>query len=448
MPFFSLVTIALLLALIAVSPARAAAPKLTPADRAKLELIKSQAEGDLTDDILPFWTKDTLDPEFGGYLTVVDRYGRPMANTDKYVVMQARMVWTLSAAYDYGIHSDRYKSFAAAGVKFITEKMWDPQYGGFYMSVHRDGTPADTSKRLYAQEFVLYALSEYARVFHDKAALGWAEKTWAEIQAKTADPNHGGYREDFDQQWNPIADSLGVGGTPSGKTINVHMHLMEALTAFVRADPKPEYKKALADVVDLIRAKSITKAGYAMEPFDRDWNPKPDGQGRMSTFYGHDVELAWLMRDAYVALGRNPATVEPELYPLIDNALQYGFDWDKGGLASIGPRGSKVFGDPAYATDLKQKEWWEQAELLVALSTAYRYTGKQAYLDAFEKEWGWVWDHQIDHAAGDWFSDVDFNTGAPLTLDKGLNGWKVCYHDGRALMEVSKNLSAILGEKE
>ena len=444
MSSLSLVIIVVALLIVAASPGMADRPKLSAADRAKLELIQAQAESDLTGDILPFWTRDTLDPEYGGFLTVVDRYGRPTANTDKYVVMQARMVWTLSAAWDHGIHSDRYKSFAAEGVKFITQKMWDPQYGGYYMSVHRDGTPDDTRKEVYAQEFVLYGLSEYARVFHDASALEWANRTWKLIQDKSADPEYGGFREDFDQQWNPIPQSLGVGGVPSGKTLNVHMHMMEALTAYYRADPTPENKKSLETVVDLIRAKSLTDQGYALEPFDRKWTPIPDGQGRLSTYYGHDVELAWLMRDAYVALGRDPRTIEPQLYSLIDNALTNGFDWDQGGLASMGPRGGKVFDDPNYKSDLRQKEWWEQAELLVALSTAYRYTQKRIYLDALEKEWDWVWNHQIDHTAGDWFTETDFTTGAPLVLDKGLGGWKVCYHDGRALMQLSNQLKAIL----
>jgi mannobiose 2-epimerase len=445
MPSLGLFVVIAVMAL-AVSVVQAAQPELSAGDRAKLESMRSQAQSDLADNVLPFWTRDTPDTQYGGFLTLLDREGKPTEGTDKYVVMQARMVWTLSAAWDHGIHNERYKELAGDGVRFMTQKMWDEANGGFYMSVHRDGTPNDTSKDIYAQEFVLYALSEYARVFHDESALGWAQKTWKLIQDKSADPEYGGYREDFDQTWNPTANSLGVGGVPSGKTLNVHMHLMEALTALYRADPTPDNKKALESVVDLIRAKSLTTSGYALEPFDRAWNPIPDGKGRMTTFYGHDVELAWLMRDAYVALGRDPRTVEPQLYSLIDNALANGFDWEKGGLASVGPRGGKVFDDPRYAGDVKQKEWWEQAELLVALSTAYRHTHKRVYLDALEKQWDWVWKYQIDHQAGDWFTDVDYATGAPTTLDKGLGGWKVCYHNGRALMQLSQQLAAILGK--
>jgi mannobiose 2-epimerase len=430
-----------------VTGAHASASSLSASDRSALETMRAQAQCDLTSDILPFWTRETLDPKFGGFNTVVDRYGKPTSDI-KYVIMQARMIWTLSAAWEFGIHNERYKSLAANGVKFMTQKMWDPKYGGFYMSVKRDGTPDDTRKEIYAQEFALYGLSEYARVFHDKIALERAKHTWAVIQRRAADPRHGGYREDFDRSWHPISASLGVTGAPSGKTINVHMHLMEALTAFYRANPTPANRKALESVVDVIRAKAMTNRGYILEPFSRDWTPVPDGSGRMTTFYGHDVEMAWLMRDTYVTLGRDPKTIEPTLYALIDDALTDGFDWNRGGLAFTGPRVGKAFGDPKYASDLKQKDWWEQAELLTALSTAYRYTHKKIYLDALQREWSWVWKYQIDHKAGDWYTDVDFKTGAPLTLDKGAGGWKVCYHDGRALMNLIQQLNAILGEAQ
>ena len=111
------------------------------------------------------------------------------------------------------------------------------------------------------------------------------------------------------------------------------------------------------------------------------------------------------------------------------------------------PRVGRVFGDPKYAGDLKKygKEWWEQAEMLTALSTAYRHTHDQRYLNALEKEWSWVWNYEIDHKAGDWYEAVDFNTGKPLaSLNGDSGGWKCDYHDGRAMMNLVTELDAIL----
>jgi len=448
LPAVAVIALCVALASFSTDEAEGARPqaRLTAQDRQALIEIRRQVSSDLRDDVLPFWTRDTVDSD-GGFNTVVDRYGKPIS-TDKYIVMQARMIWTLSAAQRYGVKSTHYLELARNAVHFITDKMWDREYGGFYMIVARDGTPIGTDKYLYSQEFVMYALAEYAMVApsaeEKQFALTWAGRIFDLIQEKCADPEYGGYREDFDREWRPLPESLGVGGVPSGKTLNVHMHLMEALTPLVEVTGDPRYKKALAQVVDLLLAKVITPQGSAKEPFDRQWQPVPEDQGRYSTYYGHDVEFAWLLLDAMRALGRDPKTIKGQVLGLIDNALANGFDQERGGIAALGPRVGRVFDSTSYHLS---KEWWEQAEALTAFITAFRWTGDRKYLSAFEKEWQWVWNYQIDHEGGDWFSDTDWETGKPLTLDKGLNGWKTSYHNGRALMRVEHELNALLDER-
>jgi mannobiose 2-epimerase len=426
-----------------------AMPKLhlSAEDRSELTTIHEQVRHDLVDNVMPFWTRYTVDPN-GGFNTVVDLVGKPI-NNQRFIVMQARTVWTLSSAQRYGVKNAAYLEMARKGAHFIADKMWDNEYGGFYMIVNPDGSVVRDDKYLYCQEFALYAFAEYSRVAPSREekewALGWCSKIFNLIQDKCRDHQNPGYREDFDRKWDLLPESIGVGGIPSGKTLNTHMHLMEAFTALVDADPQPKYKQALEEVTDLLLEKSYDKVGhYAKEPFDMAWNPIPEGKGRLSTYLGHDVEFAWLLIDAMNALGRNPDTIKPQILNLIDEALEHGFDHENGGIAEIGPRGKQVVGDPAYKDDLS-KQWWEQAEALTAFSMAYRWTGDQKYLTAFEKEWSWVYKHQIDHVNGDWFADTDWYTGVPRGgSDKGLGGWKTSYHNGRALMRTGEQLELIL----
>jgi hypothetical protein len=71
---------------------------------------------------------------------------------------------------------------------------------------------------------------------------------------------------------------------------------------------------------------------------------------------------------------------------------------------------------------------------------AYHWSGDRKYLLAFEKQWSWVYDHQIDHATGAWYTDVDWSTGGNAA------GHGDTYHDGRALMNVVHEIDAILAK--
>jgi len=420
------------------------AVSLTTADRSRLTTILHQADSDLRNDVMPFWTRSTWDTKYGGFLTEVDRRGMPLPNSGKHSIMQARMIWTLSAAHRYGIRDRGYLALAKKAVRYLTTTMWDPKFQGFYMSVKNDGTPDDTRKFTYCQEFVVYGLAEYALVSGDRNALHWAEKTYDLIKQKAGDGALG-FREDFDREWRPLPGSLSVIGVPSGKTLNTHMHMMEALTALAEASRSTYYKVELERVTDLLVRKAINlRYGCAMEPFDRNWNPTRDGKGRISTFYGHNVELASLFLDAYAVLGRPRENLRTTFFGLIDNAIKYGFDSRQGGLAVSGPYDSLVTASPDYADSVAAKDWWEQAEAMTAFTQAYEWSGERHYLKALSTQWDWIWRHQIDHQGGDWFTTVKWTTGEPLTLDKGAGGWKVCYHNGRSLMNVSMALRAIL----
>ena len=119
--------------------------------------------------------------------------------------------------------------------------------------------------------------------------------------------------------------------------------------------------------------------------------------------YGHNVELAWLVQHAIEVLGDPPEQVRSDVLGLIDHALDFGFDHRHGGLALAGPPQAEARYAWYLGADVCIKRWWEQAEMLVATLAAYELTGQARYLRAFERQFDWVWTHQIDHQNGDWF---------------------------------------------
>ena len=56
---------------------------------------------------------------------------------------------------------------AAACLKFLREKMWDKEHGGYYFMVTREGKVVDSTKQLNPMSYTMEGLAEYALAFHD-----------------------------------------------------------------------------------------------------------------------------------------------------------------------------------------------------------------------------------------------------------------------------------------
>jgi N-acylglucosamine 2-epimerase len=53
----------------------------------------------LLNNVIDFWSKKSLDKEYGGYFTCLDREGN-VYDTDKFVWLQCRQVWMYSAMFN------------------------------------------------------------------------------------------------------------------------------------------------------------------------------------------------------------------------------------------------------------------------------------------------------------------------------------------------------------
>ncbi len=405
----------------------------------RIEQIYETIEMYLETMLLPFWLERSLDREAGGYLTSFDRDGRPTGETEKSLISQMRLIFTFSHAYRHGYCDKACLEAARHGVDFVRKAFRDVEHGGWYWMTTRDGKPVVDSKILYGQSFAIYALSEFALATDDENAIDLAAQTFDCMQRNATETSSGGYWEMFYRDWRRKP-----GGQWGGdrKTLDVHMHLMEAFTTLYELTGDPVHRRKCCESIRTLTSHMITSSHrIALAQFDVDWNPLPAilfkdvwGSDRDveagarpldNTNYGHNVELAWLLHHALHILDEDVNPYRPVLKGLYDHAVRYGLDREFGGIFVEGPADGP-------ATQ-QLKEFWQQAEALVGFLDATLLFGNELYWDAFEQVWNFVWNHGINHSTGEWYALLERD--GRVKWDYLGHAWKNNYHTVRSMLE-------------
>ena len=210
------------------------------------------------------------------------------------------------------------------------------------------------------------------------------------------------------------------------KTMNSHIHMLEALTELSRVDSLPIVKLRLREVFLLVRDWIAVEPGALNLYLTRDWRAIPAHDS-----FGHDIETAYLLVEAADALGMaDDVPTWTVARRLVDHALDWGWDDEHGGFYDKGDS----FAGAAFDTT---KVWWTQAEGLNALLVMDRkYGGKtDKYARAFHKQWGFIREHMIDRVHGGWFQET-FRDGTLHGDGAKASPWKANYHTSRAMMNV------------
>ena len=403
--------------------------KVYPAEQNKAlaETYVPKFEKILTENIASFWHSKSVDRVNGGYTINFGPKSEPRGPGTKMIVTQARTVWLFSRLARAGYNKSEYIEAADVGYRFLKDKMWDAENGGFYWEVDATGNKKlKPRKHLYGQSFALYALSEYYLASGRKDVLEFAIRFFNLLEAKSHDNVYGGYIEFFNEDWTPAPASEGsyMGTQGDLKLMNTHLHLLEAVTTFYRASKLPLARERLLELINIQSNAVVRKnLGACTDKYERDWTPRLDGDfARVS--YGHDIENVWLLMDACDAAGVSNYPFLDLYKTLFDYSLKYGYDDANGGFYDSGP-----FNQPA---DRRSKVWWVQAEAIVSALHMYRITNEAKYLSVFEKTSDFIEKNMVDWTNGEWHANIT-PEGKPRG-DKA-NAWKAGYHNGRAMIE-------------
>ncbi len=404
----------------------------------------------LTAELLPFWTARTADYENGGFITHFDQDGHDSGEDEKSLIAQTRSIYTYASAHRAGYGGGALGQLARHGVDYLLNRMWDVDYGGFYWMTNRRGEVLNRQKIVYGQSFAIYCLSEYTLATGDLRGVDYAQRVFDLLQKYASDTTYGGYFEMFERDWTLTGPGAAGGDR---KTLDAHMHLMEAFTTLYEGTRQPIHRRKLLEVISLLVEKIMHPTyGTGVPQFWADWRVAPqikfdviwgwdrfteDGTKRAAednTSYGHNGEFAWLLLHALDVLGIPPETYQTSLQKALSHAVDYGVDWEQGGVFVEGSHSGQVYD--------REKEFWQQAEVLIGFLDAYRLFGEEKYGQAYENVHRFVLDKMVNHGVGEWWPLMT-RQGVPIWTHMS-HSWKINYHTVRSMIQSIRRLDQLI----
>jgi N-acylglucosamine 2-epimerase len=385
-----------------------------------MQAYSDQYRDELLNNVLPFWLTHSIDRECGGFLTSLDRDGT-VFDTDKWVWLQGREIWTFAAMYSKVEKKQEWLDAALHGAEFLRRFGCD-ENGAYYFGLTRQGQPLVQPYNIFSDCFAAMAYGALAAAdpaFKDYEKL--AKSTMEAIIARRDDPK-GRYLKQ-------------VSGTRPMKTFALPMILCNLAMELEGALGKAYVDKLVRDLADeIIRDYYKPDLGCILE------NTGPGGsfvdsfEGRLIS-PGHTNESMWFLMDIGERLG-DKALIR-KAADIVIRTMERGWDKRYGGLFYF----MDIKGKSPMQLEADQKLWWVHFESLVACAKGFRLTGDKKLAAWFEILQKYTWDHFRDDKYPEWYGYLN-RRGEVLFPIKG-GKWKGCFHVPRALFQLWKTLEAL-----
>lgn len=424
-----------------------------------LDMMKLEMQDVLENNILPFWLEKMQDNENGGFYGRIDGSGVLHPDAEKGAILNARILWTFSAAYRV-LEKEELLKAATRAKDYLVDHFIDPEYGGVYWSVDYKGEPLDTKKQFYAIAFAIYGLSEYARATGDREALEYALDLYDCIEEHAFDDEQNGYIEACTREWGKIGDMrLSELDANYPKSQNTHLHIMEAYANLLRclkemrAQEQCDYVPAIGSVLPVgisVPPETMVSVEGALRNiisifidkilnpetnhldlfFDMDWTR---GAGHLES-YGHDIECSWLLHEAALVLG------DENLLEKVENVVQKVAKASEKGLREDGSMIHEANLDTGHVDD--DLHWWVQAENVVGWFNVWQHFGDEEAFKKSEKCWHYIKENLVDFDNGEWYWSRHPD-GTLNTVDDKAGFWKCPYHNSRMCLEIIERTAEV-----
>ena len=381
--------------------------------------LAQQYKSELLDRVMPFWMEKSIDKEFGGYFTCLERDGE-VFDTDKFIWLQGREVWMLSTLYNKVEKRQEWLDAAIQGAEFLKMYGHDGNLN-WYFALDREGNPLVEPYNIFSYTFAVIAFGQLSIATGNQEYADIAKKTFDIVLSKVDNPKG---------RWSKAAP-----GARSLKSFALPMILCNVALEIESLLDKDFLDKTIEtcvhEVMDVFYRPEL---GLIVEHLGTNNEMVDCMDGRLLN-PGHAIEAMWFIMDLGKRLG-DQALIEKAVKIALAE-VEYGWDEKYGGIFYFMDR----LGRPLQQLEWDQKLWWVHIETLITMIKGYELTGSEECLAWFERIHDYVWSHFMDPEHPEWFGYLNRQGEVLLTLKGGK--WKGCFHVPRGLMQVYQSLERI-----
>jgi N-acylglucosamine 2-epimerase len=381
-------------------------------------LVDIYKEG-LLNSIIPFWLNNSLDQEYGGYFTCLERSGN-VYDTDKFIWLQCRQIWTFAMLYNQVEQRQEWLDVALLGANFLARHGRD-EAGNWYFSLTREGSPLVQPYNIFSDCFAAMAYGQLYKATGDREHGRIAKSTFFHILNRQDNPK-GIYSKAY-----PGTRDLQSFALPmilSNLVLEIE-HILEPETV------EQMTKKGIDAVINQFYRPEL---GVILENIEADGRFSDSFEGRLVNA-GHGLEAMWFMMD--LAERKKDKELMQKAVGIALELLDFGWDKEHEGIFYF----KDVKGYPPQQLEWDQKLWWVHLEAMIAMLKGYLHTGKEKCWQWFEKLHVYSWNHFADQDYGEWYGYL--NRRGEVLLDMKGGKWKGCFHVPRAFYQAWKTLERI-----
>ncbi len=334
----------------------------------------------------------------------------------------SKVIYGISAASKY-LKDDQYKPLADKAFIELTTLLKNPN-GGYLWGINSYGKVIhDEINVSYSQAFIMHSLIEYYEFTKDEKIKNLLDEQIYFIENTLINPKDGSYLDGFNKSWSPVKNQT--------RSIGMHLNMLEAYIKLSEVYGLENIHEKIKKLLELILTRFVNyKSFEVIHQLNENWKALPN-----ENWIGHNMETSWIICKAARTIG------DPELNlkckktaaEICNNAISFGFDSEYGGMFNRFNKKELIVTD---------KEWWPQAESVIALLNAYTITTDKKYLSYAIRLLEYIDNIFSDPIEGEWYDSVS-REGIPYKEKPKVHFWKSLFHNVRYCIETSHFLERL-----